>query len=370
MIELTDKQNEIYAGMANSIISENPALVVGGVAGSGKTTIIERVLRDMSAMYINVACCSLTGRAAYNLSRRGLPNVSTIHSLMYEPVYDHRHKFQGFRAKKPEDIRNEYQSIVVEEASMMTYEHFELFAELELPLVFVGDHFQLESICPHKFNIMTEMDYHLDEIHRVAQDNPVIALSGHVRNGGYLGKQYACDQIKFYNKNKLDVRYFKQNEFDIVLCGLNKTRERLNKIIRASKGFGDDIAEVGETVICMKNSNDINGTRMYNGSLYEVMNVSKYGHYAMYSLKDQDGHIYTCKVHENSWLGVHPSDDDDAEQNWSNMEYGYAMTVHKSQGSQFDNMLYIDEDVSWFCDWQRFRYTGITRTSNLLGIAT
>lgn len=370
MIEFTDKQDEAYCLMYNSLVAEEPAFVLGGVAGSGKTTIIERVLKDMHGMFKNVACVSTTGRAAYNLAKRGLPNCSTIASLFYEAEYDSEGVFLRFVPRHPQEIKNEFSAIVVEEASMVTAEYFERIADVQLPLVFVGDPVQLESICPQKFNIMEEMDFCLDEIHRVAEDNPVIAFSGHVRKHGTLPRSYACDTIQFKNKNRLDVGYFKEHDHSIVLCGRNDTRQRLNRVIRFSNGVDDERAVEGETVVCVRNGTDSMGNRLYNGTLYQVQAVSHYGEYSMYSLLNRDTEAtHYVKVHEDSWYSDHPNERDTQLGQYTHLEFGYAMTVHKSQGSQFSDVLYVDEDVSWFLDQKRFRYTGITRTTEKLSIA-
>ena len=137
-------------------------------------------------------------------------------------------------------------------------------------------------------------------------------------------------------------------------------REKINGLVRRSRGLSSDYAEVGERIICLKNNHF---TETMNGEIFSVKSYLDFKTYKKYKL----GKNIEVNIEEQNWYGVEPDLGNDM--NFGIFDFAYCITVHKSQGSEFNNVLFIDEDVSRFCDRKKFRYTAITRAAKNLTIA-
>ena len=167
--------------------------------------------------------------------------------------------------------------------------------------------------------------------------------------------------------------FHKKNEYDIIVCGMNKTRKRINELVRRARGFGGEIPEVGEKIVCLQNTYVGGGsTRINNGELFTVEASFPGEVVSKFIISSEDS------VDSGDWITVNVLNDC-----WSSefsgklhgdipictFGFGYCMSCHKVQGSTFGRVLFVDEDVSFFLEQQRFRYTGITRAAQHLMVA-
>ena len=333
--------------------------ILNGYAGTGKSSIISAINNTLvSNRFDRVANIAFTGKAASVLSSKGI-TATTIHKFMYTPIYNEYDEIVDFKRKENDIILNSTDVIIVDESSMVPKDVFLDLLGYGLPILFVGDVNQLPPI-GDDFNIMDHPDDTITEIHRQNIDNPIIKLANGIRETGRIDKSFIDgNAIKSINKNDINKKFLEFNEFDIILCGTNKTREKINGLIRRTRGYVEDHAEIGERLICLKN-NHFNETM--NGEIFTVEGISSFNDYKKYYFNNK-----FINIHNGNWYGMEP---ENSELNYGQFDFAYCITVHKSQGSEFNNVLFIDEDVSRFCDRRRFRYTAITRASKSITIAS
>src|SRR5262245_45897619 len=174
--DLTDEQ---ASALSRLLEFSNQVQTLGGYAGTGKTMLIKHLVRELPRF----AVCAFTGKAANVLRRKGVP-ASTIHSLIYQPVEVTRFDKSGKIVKVVEFVRREQlpcSGVIVDEASMVSREIHDDLVAYDLPLIFVGDHGQLEPVADHDFNLMRNPQITLEQIHRNA--GPISRFANFLRQG-------------------------------------------------------------------------------------------------------------------------------------------------------------------------------------------
>lgn len=396
-LTLSEEQARSYCEIMDYIFNrDSRAYVLSGVAGTGKTTLIGMLLHRLQYQCkLNIYCVSFTGRAASVLhtmaqERFGVAApCSTIHSFLYmsrrNPVTD---KIE-FILKDKSEIKTYTDVIFVDEAQMVNRELFEDIMQLDLPVVFFGDKEQLPPVSDDDsaFNIMDAADFHMTTIQRQAETNPIIALSREIRETGRINKSQASEEVKFIKTSDVTVDFMKDSRADVILTGTNKERKKYNGVARFAKGFTASFAIPGETIVCLSNSESTEGDYVANGERYQVMSVSDMKTvwkkntpiaYRFYVLLRSDGQrtsdrCISVNIPESCWdedvpghLHMEPTINNIR---MSIFTFGYAMSVWKACGSEFDEVLFVDEDVSFFVPRKKFRYTAITRAKKSITIA-
>jgi exodeoxyribonuclease V len=160
-------------------------------------------------------------------------------------------------------------------------------------------------------------------------------------------------------------------EADQVLVGTNRTRRRYNQRLRELKGFSANYPQAGDKLVCLRNDP---AKGLLNGSLWKVMTSSretvKPGINLLVSPEEDDPDRGVAKIK----LLKAAFEDPDAEIPWQqkkrfdDFDYGYALTVHKAQGSQWDNVVLFDESFAFKETRQRWLYTAITRAAKRLTV--
>ena len=121
--------------------------VLSGAAGTGKTSLIQYIIKNLNVAESSILCCAFTGKASLNLQRKGNKS-STLHSSIYECSSDlHGNPVFTLKNYIP------YKLIIVDEASMISENIFNDILSFGIPTIFVGDHCQLPPI-EGDFNIM------------------------------------------------------------------------------------------------------------------------------------------------------------------------------------------------------------------------
>jgi len=374
-----------------------------GYAGTGKTTLISKLKESLENLGIKrIAFCSFTGKAAsvmakklnYNPKKDVLISVSTMHSLMYEPKIQinpntGKKEIVGWDKRPDYHIKGLYDLIIVDEASTLTLELGLDITSFNIPVLFFGDNGQLPPIGNSNSNVLLNPDFVLKQIHRQALDNPIIRLSMFVRKHGYIPMgvfDKGLLRISWsHSKTQEIFNNFTPDENSMVLCGFNKTRNALNMKIRDRLGFTKNEPYPTDRVICLKNNHE---TRIMNGMLGTVAWVS-YPNKNTYHLTIQmDGFddFYSNYVHD-SFFGVEKYETEDIQYKARLSElrktekdaftidffdYGYASSVHKSQGSEWDNGIIFEERTSFWDDeyYKKWLYTALTRFKNKVCIIT
>lgn len=342
---------------------------VFGYAGSGKTTMAKEIAESVTGQ---VLFMTFTGKASLVLRKKGCTGASTIHSAIYKPVEDPITGHTEF-VLNPDSAVASAALVVVDEVSMVGEDIGRDLLSYGTKVLVLGDPFQLPPIRGEGFFTDVQPDIMLTEIHRQAAESPIIRMSMDVREGrklvpGWYGECWVMRRKEVSRETMANLVL----ESDQVLCGMNKTRQTFNARVRELRGISgvhsitgaiDPMPAAGERLVCLKN-NRMKG--LLNGGLWEVSQVqpgSKKVLMRVTSL-DEDGVVpVDVETPPEFFLGTEKNLDWRALKQVDHFTYGYALTVHKSQGSQFDNVLLFDESSVFQESAARHLYTGITRAA-------
>jgi len=366
------------------------ALTLGGYAGTGKTTLIGEFNRT-GVVDKDIAFVAFTGKAA-NVMRGKLraagfggARVSTIHRLLYiprpvrmcknsmNPIAQCTHKDCGpckvetqyevtaWEKRRPEDLDPAIEMLVVDEASMVDAEIWQDLLELGLPILAVGDHFQLPPINKDA-GLMKNPDIRLEKIHRQAEGSPVIRMATYVRENQFLPFGDYGDGTAKVRWNDFFQRPFNPNA--LMLCGMNKTRLNLNASQRRMRGFQGSTLLAGERVIALKNDYE---KGLFNGMTGTVTHVGDQNENWIEMKAEMDGGVlYEGRVSKPQFTAEKTTKWGDAEHVpfVDQFTHAYVLSVHKSQGSQADDVVLVEEKLPGNTEKHaRWLYTGITRAA-------
>lgn len=325
-----------------------------GYAGSGKTTLAKEFAQDVGSS----AFCAFTGKAALVLRSKGCVGSSTIHSLIYKTnISDDG--IPSFSLNKNSIIRD-VDLIIVDECSMVGTDMGEDLKSFKKPILVLGDPAQLPPVEGAGYFTNHPPDVMLTEIHRQSKDNPIVYLATELRNKRKL-KLGDYGNSKVTNKLSLDCF----GEKDQVLVGKNDTRRLMNIRARKFLEYDDEDPLLGERVICLQNDSSIG---IYNGGTFEI--VEKFNHKSPYfyklGVRDDFSKNVAGKlvnVHKSFFRPEFPTPGWKILKGTQQFDYAYAITGHKSQGSQWDSVLVYDESYVFGQDWWRWAYTCVTRAA-------
>ena len=351
----------------------SPVFRLFGYAGTGKTTLAKHFAENVDG---EVLFAAFTGKAAQVLRSRGATNARTIHSLIYRPRGEETVEDEetGKTSIAPMFSINRQSPlakaalIIIDECSMVDEQLGKDLMSFGTPFLVLGDPGQLPPVSGGGFFTEQEPDYLLSEIHRQAKDNPIIHLAMDVREGREIMRgDYGSAQVI----SKSEVTQSLVLDADQVLVGTNRTRRRYNQRLRELKGFTADYPQSGDKLVCLRNDP---AKGLLNGSLWQVMSSSretvKPGINLMIRPEDDDMDRGAAKIK----LLKAAFEDVEAEIPWSTrkrydeFDFGYALTVHKAQGSQWNNVVLFDESYAFRDSRERWLYTAITRAAETLTI--
>jgi len=358
-------------------------ITIGGYAGTGKTTLIAALRKRIARLNkkMKVGFVSYTGKAARVLRNKlkeakvilSEDSVGTIHSLIYSPVVNEKEEIVGWKQKEKIDR----DLIIIDEASMVDETIWLHLLSYKVPIIVVGDHGQLPPISG-SFHLIAEPELELVEIHRQAQDNPIIALSIQARQTGYVRPGIYGNYIRKFSKEDGDSQELigellaNYSSDTLILCGYNKTRKKLNLHIRSTLGFDSPLPQIGDRVICLRNNHEKHIFNGMTGTILTIKDETKDWYMAKIQMDGEDG-IYKGLISKDQFMS-------DSALNFTNkraaimagdlFDFGYALTVHKAQGSQAKRVILFEERFPKMNDeqWRRWLYTGITRAEEELYI--
>ena len=227
----------------------------------------------------------------------------------------------------------------------------------EVPVLVLGDPAQLPPVRSAGFFTNRMPDVMLTEIHRQEADNPIIEMATRVREGrGLPYGRYGDSQVLRLSEFDRDATIRAGVQ---ILVGRNETRRRANARVRAARGFTDVLPVPGDRLVCCRNDHDVG---LLNGTIWSVDSVLGTGDDTQYlRILGEDGGDLVVEVHQAPFRGeeVSPWIRREAEE----FDFGYALTCHKAQGSQWDEVVIIDESACFRQDANRWAYTAITRAS-------
>lgn len=375
-ISLEGEQLDALVTLSQHIVSGDSTVHrFNGPGGTGKTTVLRSTNNFLNNQGIRVATVAYTGRAAKQLSKEGII-AQTCHSLLYNPKFDVHGNLDGWEKRSIQEIIAECgDGLVLDEASMLPYEMHEIFDSLPIPKIYAGDRAQLPSISGRdepEFNAMVDVPgavVTLTQNRRFSADSGIGALAAHLRETNSIPRMKRDDLSLIRKSLVYTLDFHRSQQFDVIICGMNKTRKAINRLVRKARGYTTDIPQVGETVVCLQNTVLKDQGRINNGELFTVEAVFPGKVTSKFMLRSEDGeNLYSVNVKNTCWEDEKP-DRKHGTLPIVPMTFGYCMSTHKCQGSTFQNVLFIDEDVSFFLDQQKFRYTAVTRAANTLMVA-
>jgi exodeoxyribonuclease V len=332
-----------------------------GYAGTGKTTLAKHIAEGVDG---KVLFAAFTGKAACVMRNKGCPGASTIHSLIYKaresgeqtPSFDLWHEAPASKAKL----------IVIDECSMVDAELARDLMSFGVPLLVLGDPAQLPPIQGGGFFTEANPDAMLTEVHRQAQDDPIVRLSMDIRAGKPLAEgEYGETQV--VRRSSLDPK--RVLGADQVLVGRNATRRAYNARLRERRGFAEALPMAGDKLVCLRNNRR---KGLFNGGLWVVKEKPRARRQIMRLHLNSDEDLstrmvkvsvrpecFTGEIEQFEWPQRKPYDE---------FDFGYVLTVHKAQGSQWDDVVLFDESGAFPDNRDRWLYTGVTRAAKRLTV--
>ena len=384
-VELSPKQKKVVDSILDWYKSKKTQYVtLGGYAGTGKTTLLGHLGNMLHREYkgISIAYCSFTGKASLVLkkkleeSKSLAPSdyIGTIHRLIYKAIVDEDDNIIGWE-KIPVDSF-EYDLIVVDEASMVSEDIWNDLLSFEKPILAVGDHGQLPPV-EGKFNLMASPMLRLEEIYRQEKGNPIIMVSELARKYGDIPVMEFSSTVRKFSREDENLQEFlseKLSGYDenmMVLVGYNHTRVKLNNGIRQFLEFDSPNPQIEDRVICLRNNAELG---IFNGMLGTVQSIERKNLADMLEYYDVDiqfdgqDDLFHGNMSAEQFGKRETLKDVGREMNL--FDFGYALTVHKAQGSQAEKVILFEERFPKMDDdmWRRWLYTGVTRAVSELYI--
>jgi exodeoxyribonuclease-5 len=347
MNNLTKEQSDIL----DELVKSNKSVqTVGGYAGTGKTEIIEHLVQHPKCN--NFAVAAFTGKAANVLRNRGI-DATTIHSLIYfaRPSTDGGVDY----IKKP---YLDCGGIIIDEASMVGNQLLQDLYSFGLPIIFLGDHGQLEPV-GDTGSVMQHPNFTLETVHRNAGE--IAFFAEHLRHGFPATAWKSQGKVIVRNHEVADQFYRKNwKNIDQLICAKNNSRVYLNKYIRTIMGRKEENRpEPGDRIICLRNFHKLKLVNGMQGTVDSVMD---------HRLRFESAGLYYNVPFDPSRFN-NPERITNENFNWKSpivpLDFAYAITCHKAQGDEWQNIM-VFEEVLYGCDPVRWNYTAASRAKNSL----
>lgn len=393
-MELNDKQKQGLDIAVDRYKRKERYTVISGYAGTGKSTLVKFIVAALPNINPDedVIYTSFTGKATQVLQKKGNKNVSTLHKLLFESIP----KPDGTFFRKPVEFIP-YKIVIVDECSMVPKELLQRLIKYNVHIICLGDPGQLPPINKNEDNHLLDHPHiFLDEIMRQEAESEIINLTMDIRAGKPLTR-YQGKEVQVLNKDELTTGMLLWA--DQIICAKNETRITLNNQMRDLLGRSGGPQD-GDKVICLKNNWDIysvNDNPLVNGTIgYLKDSFSTYINLPRqitsdgqpkkldiltanfisdteedYGILNMDKQLITTGVPGLDWKTNYKMG-----RNWrfqdkipDQFTYGYAITCHKSQGSEWDNVLVIEEGFPFEKEeHKQWLYTAATRAAKKLVI--
>ena len=388
-MELTTKQQEGLNIVLERYKQKEKYATIAGYAGTGKTTLVKFIIAALDIDPDKVAYASYTGKAAEVLRKKGNKNAMTLHRLLYDSIP----RPGGGFFRKPK-MTLDYTIIVVDEISMVPKSMIEMLLKHKIFAIFLGDPGQLPMIDKNEsHDYLEKCHVFLDEVMRQAAESEIIRLTMKIREGEDFPYEKGEEVIVIPRKELVTGHL---TWADTIITATNATRHGVNQQMRKLLGFEGALCD-GEKIICKRNYwEDLNeeGDALVNGTIGEVKNsfesFIRIPNYIKNNRHDLPTIICDIKPEGGSdFLGVNIDKDFLLKEqpcvDWRvayqigklrsklgdilprQITYGYALTCHAAQGSEWDKVLVMEENFPFVKEeHQRWLYTAATRAADKL----
>jgi exodeoxyribonuclease-5 len=389
-MELTKKQEEGLKIILQRHRNNEKYTTVAGYAGTCKSTLVKFAIAALEVEESKVAYATYTGKAAEVLRKKGNSGACTLHKLLYEHAPLEGGGF--FRRKKPcldVDI------VVVDEVSMVPKTMVDLLLTHKVYIIFLGDPFQLPQIDKNEDNHLLDNPHvFLDEIMRQAAESEIIQLTMAIREGKEI-KPMRGKEVIVLPRKELTTGCL--NWADQTICFTNATRLSINSQVREMLGYSG-LPKDGERIICLKNYWDdcnYNNDALVNGTTGIIKNPFETFRRIPYFIKNDrhdlpiiqgdfypdgsDGYFSNVEIDKEMIMQGTPCIDwrvsyqlGKLKEKYGEMrprefDFAYALTCWKAQGSEWPNVLVIEEKFPFNkLEHARGLYTACTRAEEKL----
>jgi len=391
---LTTEQEQALKIILEKYHNNEKYVTICGYAGVGKSTLVKFAIEALDVDKKKVAYACYCGKAAEVLRKKGNPNAMTLHRLLYDSI---PRPGGGFFRKPKQSL--DYTIIVVDEISLAPKSMLEMLLKHNVFCIFIGDNFQLPQIDKNEaHDFLIHPDIFLSKIMRQAAESEIIQLTMKIRNGEEIPYMQGKEAMVL---PKQDLNTGHLLWADQIICGTNQVRINVNNQMRQLKGFEGDLPQDGEKMICLRNYwediSDDGGSCLVNGITGTIKNPFDTVIYAPRYVKMRDHAMPTihCEFVADDTNEVFSSVDMDKYMiqhgepflDWREsyalgrmkmkigdiipraFTYGYCITCHKSQGSEWDKVLVLEEKFPFEKkEHARWLYTAATRASDKLVI--
>lgn len=383
-------QKRVIDAAINAYYNNQKVFQFSGGPGTGKSYTLNRIIDELKIKREEVAPMSYIGQAAIIMRLKGFSNAKTIHSWIYTPEkvakVDNTNKviYDDYLGTVVEELQfkpkplNGIKLIIIDEAGTVPYSMKHDIEKHEIPIIAAGDLNQLPPVGDKPAYLYGYNDVMiLDQIMRQKEGSNILYLADRALKGLPIQHGYYGDAMVIYDD---EVTNEMLAYSDIILCGTNKTRERLNKLIREEiLGYNSDLPQYFEKIICRKNdwNTVVDGIGLGNGLIGRVVSPI--------DISDYDGTVFHVDFMPDLFNGVFRNIDINYEyftapivdKNNIKMkmfyhnipghcfDWAYCITTHLAQGSEYPNVIYFEERTDPIIQ-NRLNFTAITRASQKL----
>ena len=355
-------------------------------AGTGKSTLVKFIVSALDIDPDYVCYVAYTGKAAKVLREKGCPNAMTAHRLLYQSIPRADGTFYH-KIKRP--LEWPYKLIIVDEISMLPKELWDLLLSHNIHVICLGDPFQLPPIGEDN-QVLYNPHIFLDEIMRQAQESEIIRLTMGIREGKSLSL-YKGNEVQIIDTK--DIVGGMYGWADQILVAKNQTRRTINAQMRKMLfDVDNDIPVEGDKIICLRNSWETitaAGDVLTNGTIGTISNISynrnhPFLHPQMIAdfLPDDwtkaEALVSPIDPYFNNlnidYKLLTTGEETVTAKNFRRFpkhfrpltfDYGYCITTHKAQGSEYNKVLVFEEFLRGG-DHDRWLYTAATRAKEKL----
>ena len=364
---------------------------LSGAAGTGKTTLIRYFIKDINIKEEDVLFLAYVGKATLVMRMNGL-NARTIHSAITvarevpardaygNPIIENGRKMFDLKWIRKESLDENIKLIIVDEAGMVPDKLGHWLESYHIPIIVLGDLNQLPPVKSKSF-YLNHPRIHLSQIMRQAKDSPIPWLAQKVVNNDYSDFKpgnVIGDTIYFKSADNIREEDFRYN--DAIIVPYNRQRDNFNHYIRENIfGYKQPYPMIGDKLICRGNLWDKkieDDIYLVNGMVGFVEDID------MDSITKQkmnldfrpdflkEGQCFKHLTIDRYYLDLDYQYKLTYRSKMAKMEYGYAITCHLAQGSQYDNtFVYLAEGCGRTDLYRRqWIYTAITRAVKTLTI--
>ena len=392
-MELNEKQKNGLTLALQRYKNKEKYTVIAGYAGAGKSTLVRFIIEELKTYGVketDVCFACFTGKAAQVLLKKGNKNVITLHKLLYKSIP----KESGGFVRIP-NPSIPYKIVVVDEVSMAPKTLMDLLFKHDVYVICLGDPFQLPPVDKKEDNHLLDTPHiFLDEIMRQAQESEIIQLSMAIRENRPI-EAFQGKEVQILNKEELNTGML--TWADQILVATNATRVSINTQMRKLLNFGEKPQD-GDKIICLRNYWDCfsdNEEPLVNGTIGILKNSFLTKRYLPSIVKSTDGlshidliigdfisdsgmYFHSLEMDKKmidtgefslDWKTVYQLNRNPKTRDIPPLEftYGYAITCHKAQGSEWDKVLVIEEKFPFDkVEHARLLYTAVTRSSEKL----